>query len=263
MDMGLKGKRALISASSRGLGYGIAGALAAEGAQVSMGSRDEQKLAESAREIREKTGSTVHSFALNSSDSESIQSWVESSLNAMGGADILVINAGGPPIGTFLDLKEEDWQLGFNLTLMSAVRMIQAIVPALKEAGGGSILAITSLSAKEPIDNLVLSNVFRSGVIAMLKGLSRELAPFNIRVNNIMPGRIDTDRVRNLDRTLALEKDITVDQQKTLSENTIPLGRYGTIEEFGQAAAFLCSTGAAYVTGATFVMDGGLLNTTW
>jgi 3-oxoacyl-[acyl-carrier protein] reductase len=263
MELGLHGKVAMVAASSKGLGFGIARELAREGALVSIGARTEADVLDAAEALTEETGSEVLANVLDAADPDSIFKWVEKTNDAFGGVDLLVVNAGGPPAGNFDDFKDADWQEAFELTLMSAVRMIRAVLPAMRTAGGGSILTITSCSVKEPIDFLLLSNVMRSGVTSLAKSLSQQLAPENIRVNNLMPGRIDTDRVRSLDQMNAKAKSISAEKIKATNEQGIPLGRYGTIEEFGHLGAFLLSDAASYITGQTLAVDGGSVRTVW
>jgi 3-oxoacyl-[acyl-carrier protein] reductase len=188
---------------------------------------------------------------------------VEATVAKFGGVDGLVVNAGGPPAGGFDDFDDAAWQASFELTLLSSVRMIRAVLPHLRDRGGGSILAVTSSSVKEPIDILLLSNVMRSGVVSLLKSLSRELAPEQIRVNNLVPGRILTDRVKSLDALSAKKSELSAAEQRAMQEQQIPWGRYGTIEEFGRAGAFLLSDAASYITGETLIVDGGSMKTVW
>ena len=199
MDLKLNGKVAMVAASSKGLGYGIAQALAQEGASISIGSRTEADIESAAEKLRKETGVSVLASVLDSSEPESIQQWANITLKEFGGVDKLLVNAGGPPTGKFEDFSDNDWQAAFELNLLSAVRMIRAALPSMRERGGGSILTVTSMSVKEPIDMLILSNVMRSGVTSLVKSLSVQLAPDNIRLNNLMPGRINTDRLRSLD----------------------------------------------------------------
>jgi 3-oxoacyl-[acyl-carrier protein] reductase len=263
MDLGLHGKVILVAAASKGLGYGIAQSVAAEGATVSIGSRTEADIAAAAVAIHDQTGATTMGTVMDARDGDSIKSWVEKSVTRFGGVDGLVINAGGPPAGRFADFDDESWQAAFELTLLSAIRMIRAVLPAMRRRGGGSILAVTSSSVKEPIDILIQSNVMRSGVTSLIKSLSRELAPDNIRVNNLVPGRIDTDRVRSLDQIRADKTGQTVAQVKAEFEGAIPLGRYGTITDFGRAGAFLLSDAANYISGEMLIVDGGAMSTVW
>lgn len=263
MDLGLRGKVAMVAASSKGLGFGIARELAREGALVSIGSRTESEIHDAAETLTNEMDGDVLANVLDAADPSSITQWLENTVDAFGGVDILVVNAGGPPAGKFDDFADSDWQAAFELTLMSAVRMIRAALPYMREAGGGSILVITSSSVKEPIDFLLLSNVMRSGVTSLAKSLSQQLAPENIRVNNLMPGRIDTDRVQSLDAMNAEAKDLPVEEIKAVNELGIPFGRYGTIGEFGRIGAFLLSDAASYITGQTIAVDGGAIKTVW
>lgn len=263
MDLGLHGKVAMVAASSRGLGFGIARELARAGALVSICSRTEAEVFDAAELLVDETGTEVLPNVLDASDPDSILQWVENTINAFGGVDLLVVNAGGPPAGTFDDFADADWQAAFELTLLGAVRMIRAVLPAMRSAGGGAILTITSTSVKEPIDFLLLSNVMRSGVTSLAKSLSVQLAPENIRVNNLMPGRIDTDRVQALDELNAAARGVMAEEVRAANELGIPLRRYGTIEEFGRLAAFLLSDAASYITGQTIAVDGGAIKTVW
>lgn len=172
MELGLKGKVAMVAASSKGLGYGIARELAREGAWVSIGARTESEVFEAADALSQETGAEVLANVLDASDPDSIAQWIDNTVADFGGVDKLVVNAGGPPAGKFDDFADSDWQHAFDLTLMSAVRMIRGVLPFMREAEGGSILTITSVSVKEPIDFLLLSNVMRSGVTSLAKSLS-------------------------------------------------------------------------------------------
>jgi 3-oxoacyl-[acyl-carrier protein] reductase len=262
MELGLKDKVIMVAAASKGLGYGIAQAVAQEGAHVSIGSRTEANILAAAETLHRETGAETLGSVLDARDAASITNWVEATVARFGGVDGLVVNAGGPPAGGFDDFDDAAWQTAFELTLLSSVRMIRAVLPQLR-ARGGSILAVTSSSVKEPIDILLLSNVMRSGVVSLLKSLSRELAPEQIRVNNLVPGRILTDRVRSLDTLGAKNAGLSLAEQRAMQEQQIPWGRYGTIEEFGRAGAFLLSDAASYITGETLIVDGGSMKTVW
>ena len=259
MDLNIKGKVFMVAASSKGLGYGIARELALNGATVCIASRNREQVDAAAEKLREETGATVLASVFDASDAKSIQDWIGEVASALERIDGLVVNAGGPPPGNFGDFIDDDWQAAFNLTLMSAVRLIRGVLPYMRSTGGGSILTITSLSVKEPINGLLLSNVFRSGVVSLVKSLANELSGENIRVNNLIPGRIDTDRVKALDQNISEKQGITAEQVKQQHESMIPLGRYGTTDDFGKAGAFLLSAAASYITGASLVVDGGLL----
>jgi 3-oxoacyl-[acyl-carrier protein] reductase len=263
MDLGLSGKVIMVAAASKGLGFGIAQAVAQEKAKVAIASRTASDIEAAAARLRQETGSDVRGYVFDARDGASIQQWADAVTADFGGIDGLVVNAGGPPAGGFDNFGDDDWQAAFELTLLSSVRMIRAVLPSMRARGGGAILTITSSSVKEPIDILLLSNVMRSGVVSLVKSLSRELAGEKIRVNNLVPGRIDTDRVRWLDTAVAQQKGIEPEKVKAANEALIPWGRYGTIEEFGAAGAFLLSEKASYITGETLIVDGGTMKTVW
>ncbi len=263
MDLQVEGKVYMVAASSKGLGFGIAQELAKNGAVVCLASRTKAEVEKAAETIRNETGATVHTSVFDAADAQSIKDWISEIENAFERIDGLVVNAGGPPPGNFDDFSDDDWNKAFNITLMSAVRLIRGVLPSMRNAEGGSILTITSMSVKEPVDRLLLSNVFRSGVTSLVKSLSNELAKENIRVNNLLPGRIDTDRVRSLDYNSSETDGVSVEEIKIRNEKKIPIGRYGTIEEFGKAGAFLLSPAASYITGVSLAVDGGILKSVW
>jgi len=257
MDLGLQGKVALVAGASKGLGYAVAHALAAEGAMVSISSRDEKAIADAAARIQSDTGSRVVSMPVDVRDKAAIDRWVAHAAETFGGIDALMTNSGGPPAGAAVSFDDKAWQDAADLLLFSALRMIRAAVPHMQKRGGGAILVSTSSSVKEPIPNLGLSTVLRASVSALAKTLALELAADKIRVNQIIPGRIDTDRVRQLDEINAKKAGTTPDAAKSKAEAAIPLGRYGNIDEFGRVGAFLLSNAASYITGATVQVDGG------
>jgi len=259
MDLGLKGKIAMVGGASRGLGYAVAYALASEGASVSIASRDESAIRAAADRIGRETGARVFGEALDVRSAEGIQRWAASTMSTFGGVDVLMTNSGGPPAGATLSFDDKAWQDAVDLLLFSTLRMIRAVVPSMQARGGGAILVSTSSSVKEPVQNLGLSTVLRSSVSALAKTLALELAPSRIRVNQIVPGRIDTDRVRQLDEINASKQGITAEQAKGKAVAAIPLARYGEIQEFGKVGAFLLSDAASYMTGATVQVDGGLI----
>ena len=263
MDLGLKDKVVMVAASSTGLGYAIAKTLAEEGAILSMASRSKSKIEAARSQILKETGATVLSNVMDVTDYASIDQWVKHTIETYGRIDGLVINAGGPPPGKFADLDDSKWKYGFELTLMSTVRMIRAVLPQMADQKSGSILTVTSISIKEPIDNLLLSNVMRSGVTSLLKSLSIDLASKGIRVNNLVPGLFGTDRLTELDLVNAREWRMTLEEVREINFGRIPMGRYGDPLEFGKAAAFLLSEAASYVTGETFIVDGGKTRTVW
>jgi 3-oxoacyl-[acyl-carrier protein] reductase len=243
MDLGLQDARALVTAASKGLGRACAAALAAEGARVFIVSRDEERL----RAVEGEIGAVGH-LAVDLSKPGAPERAVEAAVAELGGLDILVCNAGGPPPGTFESTPVEQWDAGYQLTLMSAVRLSKAALPLLVDSGRGRIVNVTSISVRQPIPNILLSNAFRSAVTAMAKTLSFEVARHGVTVNNLAPGTILTDRVHQL-------------YSGNLEElaHTIPAGRIGDPEGFGAACAFLCSRQAGYITGQTIGVDGGAL----
>jgi 3-oxoacyl-[acyl-carrier protein] reductase len=257
MDLGLKGKVALVAGASKGLGYAVARALAAEGATVSISSRDERAVADAAARIAEETGADVASMAVDVRDPAAIERWFSHAERTFGGVDALMTNSGGPPAGPAMSFDDKAWQETAELLLFSTIRMIRAAVPLMERQGGGAILVSTTSSVKEPIPNLGLSTVLRASVSALAKTLALELAPRKIRVNQIIPGRIDTDRVRQLDEINAKQQGISRDDAKAKAVAGIPLGRYGLADEFGRVGAFLLSGAASYMTGATVQVDGG------
>lgn len=264
MDLGLKDKVVMVAASSKGLGLGIARQVAREGAILSLGSRQMKNLNQAADQIRkENPGARVFVSPLNVASSDSIHDWVQATLKEMGTVDALVVNGGGPPPGTFDDIDDLLWQEGYENTLMSAVRLIREVLPEMRRKNSGSILTVTSSSVKEPIDNLLLSNVFRAGVTSLVKSLSFQEAAFHIRINNLVPGFFDTERLKELDLRNSGEWRISLDNVRKINFDKIPMGRYGDPDEFGKAAAFLLSEAASYVTGETFVIDGGKMRTVW
>ena len=257
MDLGLKGKVALVSGASKGLGFAVAKALAAEGASVSISSRDQGSIEAAATRIESETGSRVIAMAVDVRDKGAIERWVAHAAATFGGIDALMTNSGGPPAGDAVSFDDAAWQDAAELLLFSTIRMIRAAVPHIEKRGGGAILVSTSSSVKEPVPNLGLSTVLRASVSALSKTLAIELAGRKIRVNQIIPGRIDTDRVRHLDEVNAKKAGITVDQAKAKAVGAIPMGRYGEADEFGRVGAFLLSGAASYMTGATVQVDGG------
>jgi 3-oxoacyl-[acyl-carrier protein] reductase len=248
VDLGLKDRRALVTAASKGLGRACAEALVAEGAGVFISSRDAAAI--------EATGKAIRAAGWAAADvSKEPEALVDKARGTLGGIDILVVNAGGPPPGTFESTPLESWEAAFELTLMSAVRLVKAAVGDLKRSDQGRIVFITSVSVRQPIPHLVLSNSLRAAVTGLSKSLSRELAPDRITVNCLAPDAILTDRTR----VLAAAAGGDVEEVLKRNAASAPMGRYGEPEEFAAACAFLCSRQAGYITGQTLGIDGGAL----
>jgi 3-oxoacyl-[acyl-carrier protein] reductase len=258
MDLGLKGKVAMVAGASRGLGFAVAEALAREGATVSMSSSNLASIDDAAKRVSS-SGSTVLGTVVDVRNGDHIAAWAQKTVERFGGIDLLFTNGGGPPSGAAISFDDAAWQNAVDLLLFSALRMVRAVVPSMKQRGGGAILMSTSASVKEPIPNLGLSTVLRASVSALSKTLALELAADKIRVNQIIPGRIDTDRVKQLDEIAGKKQGITAEQARAKSIGTIPMGRYGEAPEYGRVAAFILSDAAAYMTGSTVQVDGGLI----
>ena len=261
MELGLKGKRALVCASSRGLGYACALGLAREGCDLAVSSRDQGHIDNAAARIRKETGAQVHAVAADVSQADAVTKLVDASVAKLGGLDIVIHNAGGPPPGGFSDVDEAKWALAFELSLMSFVRVARAAAPHMRQSGYGRVITIASSSIRQPIPNLVLSNAMRMGVLGTAKTLSKELAKDNILVNVIAPGSISTERIDELDRADAAREGTTVEAIRKASVATIPIGRLGRPEELANLAVFLASEAASYITGAAIQVDGGMLST--
>lgn len=260
MDLGLQGRVAVVAAASEGLGYAAARALAAEGARLAICSRRADAIERAARSIREATGGEVLAITADVSRAQDVARLVEAVDRRYGQVDVLVTNAGGPRVGTFFELSDADWQAAFDLLVMSVVHMVRGFVPLMRKTGrGGSILALTSYSLKEPISGLMLSNTMRAALAGLLKTLSQELGAEGIRVNVIVQGRFDTERVRELDRIRAQREGITPEQVVRRYADQIALRRYGHPDELARVIAFLASDAASYVTGAALTIDGGLV----
>jgi 3-oxoacyl-[acyl-carrier protein] reductase len=258
MELNLANKVALIVASSQGLGKAIAAQLVKEGTHVMLTSRNGEKLAAVQKELQALGKGKVAYCVADITRTEDIQSLVQKTRDTYGKIDILVNNAGGPPGGMFEQLSDEMWQKAFELNLLSYIRMIREVLPELKK-DGGRIVNIASSSIKQPIAGLILSNTFRLGIVGLTKTLAEELAPYHILINTVAPGRIATDRVAFLDQAKADKLGVTREQIMDESQKTIPLKRYGTPEEFANVVTFLLSDANTYMTGSSFLVDGGMV----
>lgn len=249
----------MVAGASRGLGFAVARALAKEGVRVSISSRDGMAVSVAAGRIRQETGAEVLAMPVDVRSGEAISAWFEKTIERFGGVDLLYPNSGGPPPGPALKFDDAAWQNAFELLLLSAIRMIRLAVPSMEARGGGAIVLPTSSAVKEPIANISLSTVMRTSVSSLSKTLALELAPKKIRVNQLIPGRIHTDRVDEIDIENSKRAGISQEDQRKRVWATIPMGRYGDPDGFAAAAVFLFSDAAAYITGASLQVDGGLI----
>lgn len=249
----------MVAGASRGLGFAVARALSKEGVRVSISSRNPEAIAAAAAKIEEETGSPVLATPVDVRSAASIQAWFEKTVEQWGGVDLLYPNSGGPPPGPVLKFDDAAWQNAFELLLLSAIRMVRLAVPSMISRGGGAIVFPTSSAVKEPIGNISLSTVLRTSVSSLSKTLALELAAQNIRVNQLIPGRIHTDRVDEIDIENSKRAGISQEDQRKRVWATIPMGRYGDPDSFAAAAVFLFSNAASYITGASLQVDGGLI----
>lgn len=261
MDLGLKKKVAMVAGASKGLGFAVAEALVDEGALVSIASRDSAAITHAAKRIEERGAGVSFGFTADVRSADGITRWHRATVERFGTVDLLVTNSGGPPAGDLASFDDAAWQNAFELLVLSAIRMVREVLPSMVERKKGSIVMLTSSSVKQAIGNLALSNILRPSVAALAKTLANEYASQGIRVNHVVPGRIATDRLRELDEINSKKRGVTVEQQRTLTLSKIPMGRYGDPNEFGRVVTFLLSDAASYITGATLQVDGGLIQT--
>ncbi len=258
MDLGLNNKVALVTAASQGLGMASAISLANEGVKLIICSRDKEKINKAGKDIKELTGADVVSFQTDLNSSKEIDSMIKKIMKEYGRVDILVNNTGGPKAGFFDDLTDEDWISTFESTFLSVVRMTRAVLPSMKRNKWGRIVNISSVSAKQPIDNLILSNGVRMSVHGWAKTLSNELASDNILINNVCPGFTKTERVDDLVANQAKDMDITEEKILETISNNIPAKRVGKPEELASLVTFLSSERSSYITGQSIAVDGGV-----
>lgn len=259
MDLRLKDKRAFVAGSSRGLGYATALLLAREGCKIVLNSRDEEKVKAAAEEIADQTGTQAYGVAGDVSNASTAEVLIKSAVESLGGLDILITNAGGPPAGSFEIFDEEAWQKAVDTSFMSHVRLIRAALPFLRESSSPSVLTVTSYTVKQPLQNLILSNSVRAATVGLTKSLAMELGKDGIRFNSILPGWTLTERVQNLMAFRAENNKTTVEEEIARQIADIPLGRMAQPEEFAQVAVFLVSPAASYVNGVMLNVDGGIV----
>ncbi|MDX1534609.1 MAG: SDR family oxidoreductase [Thermoplasmata archaeon] len=258
MDLGLRGKAAIVAAASQGLGKAIAWELAREGARLAICSRDEGRIQATAGAIREDTGAEVQAYVCDLTQEDQIATFVTKAAEGLGGVEVLVTNAGGPPPGGFQEVDDEAWYRTYDLTYLSAVRLIRGALPHMKRGRGGRIVVMTSISVKQPIRDLVLSNAVRLGVVGMAKSLVTEVGPHDITVNVVCPGYVGTARTKELFAARADREGTTPAAVEEALLRSVPLGRMGEPQEVGALVAFLASERAAYLTGNLIQIDGGI-----
>jgi 3-oxoacyl-[acyl-carrier protein] reductase len=259
MDLGLHNRVALVAAASQGLGQAVALGLAKEGAQLAICARTESTLSDAARDIRHQTGVNVLARAIDVTNHEQVRGFVAEIMQTYERLDICVANAGGPPSKTFAETTDEDWEAAARLNLMSTVYLAHETLPLMQERRWGRFIAVTSVSVKQPIERLVLSNAIRSGVTGLVKTLANEYGPYNVLINSVCPGYTATARLVSLSERLAEKEGVTPeDIERRWTEQT-PLRRVGQPEEFANLVVFLASERASYITGASIAVDGGMV----
>lgn len=259
MDLGIKGKGALVLASSQGLGLGVAEALAAEGTNVVLCGRTTEKLAANVEAINGRGAGKADFVTIDLSDSDAAGKLHSAALEKLGSIDILVNNTGGPPPGITTDPTADVWRSQFDTMVVRLIELTNLCLPAMVDAGWGRILTLTSMGVQQPIPNLAISNTLRPALVGWSKTLATEVASHGVTSNILMPGRIDTERIGVLDRANAERQGRSLEDIRESSKKGIPVGRYGKVSEFAAVAAFLCSVPAAYVTGSSIRCDGGVI----
>ncbi len=259
MDLQLRGKVALVAAGTRGIGKAVAVGFAREGAQVAVCGRDEAAVRQAEADLKTAGAGRVAAIRADLSGAAGAERFVTEGVRALGRVDALFVNAGGPPAGQFSDFSDEAWEAAVQTNFMSAVRLVRHALPHFRAGGGGAIVTLTSSSVKQPIPNLILSNAVRLAVVGLVKSLALELAREQIRVNNVCPGRILTDRLREVVGKRAQREGRPAEEVMAADARAIPMGRFGTPEEMANLIIFLSSPAASYITGTTIQVDGGLV----
>lgn len=254
MDLGLKEKRALVMGSTRGMGRGIAERLSAEGAMVAVCGRNRSDADSVATEL-----DNANAYSLNLSDTGSVAALIDAVQADFGGLDIIVCNGGGPPPGNIADVDADTWAAQFQAMFINQLSIVNAFLPGMRERGWGRVLVISSSGIVQPIQNLGISNAIRASQVGWAKTLSSEVAGDGVTVNTLAPGRIHTDRVDQIDAAAAKKQSKSVEEIARASHATIPMGRYGTVAEFADTAAYLLSANASYITGSVVKVDGGMI----
>jgi len=257
MDLGLKGKVAVVAAASQGLGFAVAEALAAEGARVALCSRDQGRIEAAAEDIRRKTKAEVLPVAADVTRAGDVERFVNAAVERWGAVHVAVANAGGPPAKEFAAITLEEWQKAVELNLMSAVHLARAVVPRMRAQKWGRLIFLTSVSVKQPIEGLLLSNSIRSAVAGLSKSLANECARDNVLVNTVCPGYTRTERLEELAATLSKQRGVSREEAVAAWTATIPMGRIGEPKELAALVAFLASEPASYITGTAIAVDGG------
>ncbi|HYW45680.1 MAG TPA: SDR family oxidoreductase [Bryobacteraceae bacterium] len=259
MDLGLKDRVAIVAASSQGLGKAVALGLAREGADLALCARTESTLHAAAEEIRRETGAHVRTSALDVTNHDHVRLFVADTVERFGRLDVCVANAGGPPTKTFAETTVEDWHAAAELNLMSTVYFAKETLPVMQERRWGRFIAITSVTVKQPVEGLILSNAVRAGVTGLVKTLANEYGRYNVLVNNVCPGYTATARLISLSEKLAAKEGVTAKEIEDRWARQAPLGRVGRPEEFANLVVFLASERASYITGVSIAVDGGLV----
>jgi len=259
MDLGLQSRVAVVAAASQGLGQAVAFGLAKEGVNLAICARTESTLAAAAREIRGQTGADVLARAIDVTIHDQVRAFVAETMQTYGRVDICVANAGGPPAKTFAETTDEDWETAAHLNLMSTVYLAKETLPLMQERRWGRFIAVTSVSVKQPIERLVLSNAVRSGVSGLVKTLANEYGQYNVLVNNVCPGYTATARLVSLSERMAANEGVTPQEIERRWAEQTPLRRVGQPEEFANLVVFLASERASYITGASIAVDGGMV----